>query len=61
MKNLATFKNDICLIAGSGSFVNEVANFLDNKNLLYQVILINENSLIKKNLRINVNLSKLKI
>ena len=48
MKNLATFKNDICLIAGSGSFVNEVANFLDNKNLLYQVILINENSLIKK-------------
>ena len=32
MKNLATSKNDICLIAGSGLFVYEVANFLNNKN-----------------------------
>ncbi len=48
MKNLATSKNDICLIAGSGLFVYEVANFLNNKNLLNQVILINENNLIKK-------------
>ena len=48
MKNLATFKNEICLIAGSGLFVYEVANFLNNKNLLNQVILINENNLIKK-------------
>ena len=48
MKNLATSKNDICLIAGSGLFVYEVANFLNNKNLLNQVILINENSFIKK-------------
>ena len=51
MKNLATSKNEICLIAGSGLFVYEVANFLNNKNLLNQVILINQNSLIKKNFK----------
>ena len=61
MKNLATSKNDICLIAGSGLFVYEVANFLNNKNLLNQIILINENNLIKKNLKISASLSKLKI
>ena len=61
MKNLATSKNDICLIAGSGLFVYEVANFLNNKNLLNQIILINENNLIKKNLRISASLLKLKI
>ena len=48
MKNLATSKNDICLIAGSGLFVYEVANYLNNKNLLNQIILINENKIIKK-------------
>ena len=42
MKNLATSKNDICLIAGSGLFVYEVANYLNNKNLLNQIVLINE-------------------
>ncbi len=51
MKNLAISKNEICLIAGSGLFVYEVANFLNNKNLLNQIILINENSLIKKNFK----------
>ena len=51
MKNLAISKNDICLIAGSGLFVYEVANFLNNKNLLNQIILINENKLIKKNFK----------
>ena len=61
MKNLATSKNDICLIAGSGLFVYEVANYLNNKNLLNQIVLINENNLIKKNLKIIVSLSKLKI
>ena len=61
MKNLATSKNDICLIAGSGLFVYEVANYLNNKNLLNQIILINENNLIKKNLKISASLSKLKI
>ena len=48
MKNLATSKNDICLIAGSGLFVYEVANYLNNINSLNQIILINENNLIKK-------------
>ena len=53
MKNLAISKNDICLIAGSGLFVYQVANFLNNKNLLNQIILINENELIKKNFKNN--------
>ena len=48
MKNLAISKNEICLIAGSGLFVYEVANYLNNINLLNQIILINENNLIKK-------------
>ena len=48
MKNLATSKNEICLIAGSGLFVYEVAIYLNNKNLLNQIILINENNLLKK-------------
>ncbi len=51
MKNLAIYKNDICLIAGSGLFVNEVANYLDYKNSLSQIILINENKFIKKNFK----------
>ena len=48
MRSLVTSKNDICLIAGSGLFVYEVANYLYNRNLLNQIILINENNLIKK-------------
>ena len=51
MKNLATSKNDICLIAGSGFFVNEVANYLKFKNLLGQIIIINENKTLKKNFK----------
>ena len=49
MKNLAIYKNDICLIAGSGLFVNEVANYLNIKNLLGQIIIINDNKTLKKN------------
>ena len=49
MKNLAISKNDICLIAGSGLFVNEVAYHLNYKNLLGQIIIINENKSLKKN------------
>ena len=60
MKNLATSKNDICLIAGSGLFVYEVANFLNNKNLLNQIILINENNLIKKKFKDNCKSFKIK-
>ena len=48
MKNLATSKNDICLIAGSGLFVYEVANFLNNKNLLNQIILYSNECYQKK-------------
>ena len=53
MKNLATYKNDICLIAGSGLFVNEVAKYLNFKNLLGQIIIINDNKYIKKNFKNN--------
>ncbi len=60
MKNLATYKNDICLVAGSGLFVFEVANFLNNKNLLNFIILINENNLIKKKFRHKIKSFKIK-
>ena len=59
MKNLAIFKNEICLIAGSGLFVNEVANFLNNRNLLNQIILINKNNLIQKNFKNNYKFFKI--
>ena len=59
MKNLAISKNDICLIAGSGLFVYQVANFLNNKNLLNQIILINKNKLIKKNFKNNYKFFKI--
>ena len=61
MRNLATSKNDICLVAGSGVFVYEVANYLNDKSLLNQIILISENSLIKKKFKDKLSLSKLKI
>ena len=53
MKNLATSKNEICLIAGSGLFVNEVANYLKFKYLLGQIVIINNNKTLKKNFRNN--------
>ena len=53
MKNLATSKNEICLIAGSGLFVNEVANYLKFKNLLRQIVIINNNKTLKKNFKNN--------
>ena len=53
MKNLAIYKNDICLIAGSGLFVNGVANYLNFKKLLGQIIIINENKSLKKNFKNN--------
>tara|TARA_E500000178_G_scaffold303413_1_gene313582 strand:+ start:245 stop:1069 length:825 start_codon:yes stop_codon:yes gene_type:complete len=51
MKNLATYRNDICLIAGTGLFVNEVATYLNFKNLLGQIIIINDNKTLKKNFK----------
>ncbi len=59
MKNLATSKNEICLIAGSGLFVYEVANFLNNKNLLNQIILISDNTIIKKKFKDKCNSFKI--
>ena len=53
MKNLATSKNEICLIAGSGLFVNEVANYLKFKNLLGQIVIIDNNKTLKKNFKNN--------
>ena len=61
MKNLATSKNDICLIAGSGLFVYEVANYLNNKNLLNQIILINENNHIRKKFKHNYKSFRIKV
>ncbi len=59
MKNSAISKNDICLIAGSGLFVNEVANYLSKKNLLKQIVLINENKHIKKNFKNKLKIFKI--
>ena len=48
MKNLATFKNEVCLIAGSGSFAHEAATFLHIKGILKKIILLSKNNNIKK-------------
>ena len=44
MKNLAIFKNDISLIAGSGEFAYESAIFLNKIDRLHKIYLINENN-----------------
>jgi len=43
---LATYKSDIILIAGSGDFAFEAANFLSNKEKLNQIVLISKNEKI---------------
>ena len=48
MKNLATFKNEVCLIAGSGSFAYQAASFLKIKGNLKKIILLAKNNNIKK-------------
>ena len=45
---MATYKNDIILIAGSGDFAYEAANFLDNKKKLSYIILLSKNHKISK-------------
>ena len=45
---MATYKNDIILIAGSGDFAFEAANYLNSKNRLNQIILLSKNSKISK-------------
>ena len=51
MKNLATFKNEVCLIAGSGSFAHEAATFLNFKGTLKKIILLSKNIKIKKDFK----------
>ena len=45
---MATYKNDIILIAGSGDFAFEAANFLTKKEKLNHIILLSNNSVISK-------------
>ena len=45
---MATYKNDIILIAGSGGFALEAANFLIKKEKLNHIILLSKNSEISK-------------
>ena len=45
---MATYKNDIILIAGSGDFAFEAANFLTRKKRLNHIILLSKNSKISK-------------
>ena len=45
---MATYKNDIILIAGSGDFAFEAADFLTNKGNLSHIILISKNAKIYK-------------
>ena len=51
MKNLATFKNEICLIAGSGDIAFEAAISINAQNRLKNIILLNSNSKISKNFK----------
>ena len=51
MKNLATFKNEVCLIAGSGLFAYEAASFLNTKGSLKKIILLSKNKYIQKDFK----------
>jgi DUF1009 family protein len=53
---LAIFKNDIVLIAGSGDFAYEAANFLNNKGRLNHIILLSKNYKISKLYKNNISL-----
>jgi len=52
---LATYKNDIVLIAGSGDFAFEAANILSNKKRLNHIILLSKNYKITKSFKNNVS------
>ena len=51
MKNLAIFKNDVCLIAGSGDIAYETAISISAQKRLKKIILLNSNSKIAKNFK----------
>ena len=52
---MAIYKNDIVLIAGSGDFAYEAANFLFNKKRLNHIILLSKNYKITKSFKNNVS------
>ena len=52
---MATYKNDIILIAGSGDFALEAANYLNSKNRLNQIILLTKNYKISKHYKNRVS------
>ena len=52
---MAIYKNDIVLIAGSGDFAFEAANFLFDKNRLNHIILLSKNYKITKSFKNNVS------
>jgi len=52
---LATYKNNIILIAGSGDFAFEAANFLSVKRRLNHIILLSKNYKITKTFKDNVS------
>ena len=51
MKNLAIFKNEICLIAGSGDIAFEAALSIDAQKRLKNIILLSTNAKISKNFK----------
>ena len=51
MKNLVTFKNDICLVAGSGDIAYEAAKSISLQKRLSKIILLNSNSKINKHFK----------
>ena len=53
---MAIYKNDIALIAGSGDFAYEAANFLNNKERLNHIILLSKNYKISKLYKNNVSI-----
>ena len=48
---MATYKNDIVIIAGSGDFAFEAANFLTSKKRLDHIILLSKNPKISRNFK----------
>ena len=51
MKNLVTFKNDVCLIAGSGDIAFEAAISINSQDRLKNIILLNTNTKITKHFK----------
>ena len=51
MKNLAIFKNDVCLIAGSGDIAYETAISISAQKRLKNIILLNSNNKIANNFK----------